>query len=210
MIRYARYAFVVASLAALPGIARADAEEASLLVHALSGAGMLGDPVAPGTRTLPFAGTALRFTYATHDVFAYEAELAWSRTADVAVFEDVMFAGFTGDLERVSYLGRLQAGVRLRLGARYIPTLHLAAGVLAHAAMQSHFVLPGSVVVQGPGFALDWAPVASAGLGFDYRIDSHWVAGASVSALSTLVPGDDGFHSIEGELHVSYFWYPHW
>ena len=66
---------------------------------------------------------------------------------------------------------------------------------------------------EGPGFALGWAPMASAGLGFDYRIDSHWVAGASVSALSTLVPGpgvDDGFQSIEGELHVSYFWYPHW
>jgi hypothetical protein len=200
----------MACTAALPGTAHADAEEASLFVHALSGAGLLGDLAAPGTRTLPFAGTALRFTYATHDAFAYEAELAWSRTAGVAVYEDVMFAGFEGDLERVSYLGRLQAGVRLRLGARYIPTLHLAAGVMAHAAMQSHFVLPGAVVVQGPGFALDWAPMASAGLGFDYRIDSHWVAGASVSALSTLVPGDDGFHSIEGELHVSYFWYPHW
>jgi hypothetical protein len=211
MMRYAIIALAcMACTAALPGTAHADAEEASLFVHALSGAGMLGDPRAPGMRTVPIAGTALRFTYATHDVFAYEAELAWSRTADVAVFEDVMFAGFTGDLERVSYLGRLQAGLRLRLGARYIPTLHLAAGVLAHAAMQSHFVLPGAVVVPGPDFALDWAPMASAGLGFDYRIDSHWVAGASVSALSTLVPGDDGFHSIEGELHVSYFWYPHW
>jgi hypothetical protein len=207
--------------AALPGAVHADAEEASLFVHALSGAGMLGDPAAPGTRTVPLAGTALRFTYATHDVFAYEAELAWSRTAGVAVFEDVMFEGFTGDLERVSYLGRLQAGVRLRLGARYIPTLHLGAGVLAHAAMQSHFVIPdgangpgaSTVVVEGPGFALRWAPMASAGLGFDYRISARWVAGASVSALSTLVPGpgvDDGFQSIEGELHVSYFWYPHW
>jgi hypothetical protein len=206
----------MACTAALPRTVQADAEEASLFMHAVSGAGMLGDPAAPGTRTLPLAGTALRFTYATHDVFAYEAELAWSRTADVAVFEDVMFEGFTGDLERVSYLGRLQAGVRLRLGARYIPTLHLGAGVLAHAAMQSHFVIPngsGAVVVEGPGFALRWAPMASAGLGFDYRIDSHWVAGVSVSALSTLVPGpgvDDGLRSIEGGLHVSYFWYPHW
>lgn len=204
---------LLACMAALPGLAHADAEEASLFLHAVSGAGMLGDPAAPGTRTLPLAGAALRFTYATHDVFAYEAELAWSRTADVAVFDDVMFEGFTGDLERVSYLGRLQAGVRLRLGARYIPTLHLGAGVLAHAAMQSHFIIPngsGAVVVEGPGFALRWAPMASVGLGFDYRIDSHWVAGISVSALSTLVPGDDGFRSIEGGLHVSYFWYPHW
>lgn len=208
MMRY--MILLVACVAALPSLAHADAEEASIFVHAVSGTGMLGDPAAPGTRTLPLAGTALRFTYATHDVFAYEAELAWSRTADVAVFEDVMFEGFTGDLERVSYLGRLQAGVRLRLGARYIPTLHLAAGVMAHAAMQSHFVLPGSIVVEGPGFALDWAPVASAGLGFDYRISARWVAGASVSALSTLVPDDDGIQSIEGELHVSYFWYPHW
>ena len=200
---------LVACVAALPSPVHADAEEASLFVHAVSGAGMLGDPATPGTRTLPFAGTALRFTYATHDVFAYEAELAWSRTADVAVFENVMFEGFTGDLERVSYLGRLQAGVRLRLGARYIPTVHLAAGVMAHAAMRSHFVLPGSVVVEGPGFALGWAPMASAGLGFDYRINARWAAGTSVSALSTLVPGD-GFHSIEGELHVSYVWYPHW
>jgi hypothetical protein len=199
--------------AALPGLAHADAEEASLFMHAVSGAGTLGDPAAPGTRTLPLAGAALRFTYATHDVFAYEAELAWSRTAGVAVFEDVMFEGFTGDLERVSYLGRLQAGVRLRLGARYIPTLHLGAGVLAHAAMQSRFLIPngpGAVVVEGPGLALRWAPMASAGLGVDYRIDSHWVAGISVSALSTLVPGDDGLRSIEGGLHVSYFWYPHW
>jgi hypothetical protein len=213
MMRYSMLLACVACTAVLPGLVYADAEEASLFMHAVSGAGMLGDPAAPGTRTLPLAGAALRFTYATHDVFAYEAELAWSRTAGVAVFEDVMFEGFTGDLERVSYLGRLQAGVRLRLGARYIPTLHLAAGVLAHAAMQSHFVIsngPGAVVVEGPRFALGWAPLASAGLGFDYRIDSHWVAGASVSALSTLVPGDDGFHSIEGELHVSYFWYPHW
>lgn len=203
----------MACMTALPHTVHADAEEASLFVHAVSGAGTLGDPAAPGTRTLPLAGTALRFTFATHDVFAYEAELAWSRTADVAVFEDVMFEGFTGDLERVSYLGRLQAGVRLRLGARYIPTLHLAAGVLAHAALQSHFIIPNgtdAIVVEGPGFALRWAPMASAGLGLDYRIDAHWVAGASVSALSTLVPSDDGFHSIEGELHVSYFWYPHW
>lgn len=196
---------------ALPGVARADAEEASLLVHALSGAGLLRDPAAPGTRALPLAGTALRFTYATHDVFAYEIELAWARTADVAVFEDVMFEGFTGDLERVSHLGRLLGGVRLRLGARYVPTLHLAAGVMAQAAMPSRFVISdGAAVVEGPGFALDWAPVAGAGLGFDYRIDARWVAGASVSALSTLVPGNDGFHAIEGELHVSYFWYPLW
>lgn len=203
----------MASTAALPGLAHADAEEASLFMHAVSGAGMLGDPAAPGTRTLPLAGAALRFTYATHDIFAYEAELAWSRTAGVAVFEDVMLESHAGDLERVSHLARLQAGVRLRLGARYIPTLHLAAGVLAHAAMPSHVVIAhqsGAVVVEGPGFALRWAPMASAGLGFDYRIDSHWVAGIGISALSTLVPNDDGFHAIEGGLHVSYFWYPHW
>ena len=45
------------------------------------------------------------------------------------------------------------------------------------------------------------------------RTQSSNPPGASVSALSTLVPGpgvDDGFQSIEGELHVSYFWYPHW
>jgi hypothetical protein len=213
MMRFTIRLACMVCTAALPGTVHADAEEASLFMHAVSGAGMLGDPATPGTHILPLAGAALRFTYATHDVFAYEAELAWSRTAEVAVFEDVMSEGFTGNLERVSYLGRAQAGVRVRLGARYIPTLHLAAGVLAHAAMPSHFIIgngPGAVVVEGPGFALRWAPMASAGLGFDYRIDSHWVAGISISALSTFVPGDDGIHAIEGGLHVSYFWYPHW
>lgn len=198
-------------VAALPRGARADAREASLFAHALAGWAALGDPAAPGqTRALPVAGTAVRFTYATHDVFAYEAELALARTAAVARFPDVMFAGFRGDLARVSYLGRAQAGVRLRLGARFVPTLHLAAGVQAHAAGDARLLLPGDIVMPGPAPALRWAPVASAGLGLDYRIDAHWVAGASITALTALAPGDTGFRSIEGGAHVSYFWYPHW
>jgi hypothetical protein len=41
------------------------------------------------------------------------------------------------------------------------------------------------------------------------RVATHDV----VAYEAKRVPGpgvDDGFQSIEGELHVSYFWYPHW
>ncbi|WP_233104248.1 hypothetical protein [Haliangium ochraceum] len=196
------------ALAALPAAAHADEDEASVFVHALSGAAMLDDPAVSGeTRVTPLAGVAARLAYATHDAFAFEAELALSRTS-LARFDDFMFEGYAGRMQRASVLGRIQTGVRFRSGLWNRPSLHVAVGALAHSARPSLLVMSGGNV-EGPGEVMRWAPMASVGVGFERRLDSDWTVGASVTALSTLGLGVDS-HSIEGSFHASYSWYPRW
>ncbi|ACY18846.1 hypothetical protein [Haliangium ochraceum] len=199
---------LAAYLLALANDARADEQEASVYVHALSGVAALDDPAAPDDAKLtPIAGLAARISYAAHDLFAYEVECAISRGA-VTSFDDVHWDTVMGEMQRRSYLGRLQTGVRLRLGARYVPTLHVALGVQAHTASQSRLVMAAGGVIDGPGSSTRWAPIASAGLGYEHRIGIHWLAGVSVSATSALT--SDVMRSIEGSMHVSYAWYPFW
>ncbi|WP_233104167.1 hypothetical protein [Haliangium ochraceum] len=177
-----------------------------MVVHASSGAATVDDPEAPDeTRTAALAGLAARFTYATHDVFAYEAELSVMRAAPVR-FDDVEWDALTGELERAGYLARLQAGCRLRLGAEYIPTLALAVGAQAHAATRARIVLESGEVMEGPEGAVRWTPIASAGLGFERRLGTQWVAGASVAAIAALT--DRTTRALEAGVHISYFWYP--
>ncbi|ACY15419.1 hypothetical protein [Haliangium ochraceum] len=193
---------------AVPGRAYGDAREASVVVHASSGAATVDDPEAPDeTRTTALTGLAVRFSYATHDAFAYEAELSVARTAPV-LFDGAALDASTGQMERASYLARVQAGCRLRLGAAYIPTLSLGVGAQAHAATQAHILLDGGLVMEGPDGALRWAPIASAGLGFEHRLGAQWVAGVSMTAVTALTGRTH--RSIEGGVHVSYFWYPKW
>jgi hypothetical protein len=198
-----------------PGPARADAWEASLDVRPLGGLAVLGDDAAPGQVQRSYlAGGAARMTYATRDLFAYEAELAVARSG-LATYERVAWDEEMGELERITELARAQVGVRLRLGARFIPTVHVAVGGQARVPVPSRLLLADGSVIEGPNAPWSWALTVSGGLGFDYRINARWVAGVAVSAiqafpLQAFPLGGARFQSLEGGLHVSYVWYPHW
>jgi hypothetical protein len=201
------------ALACIPATARADAWEASLDVRPLGGLAVLGDEAAPGQVTMAYlSGGAARMTYATHDLFAYEVELAVARSG-LAVYEGVRWDEEMGELERITELARAQVGVRLRLGARYIPTMHVAVGGQGRVPVPSRLLLADGSVLEGPDAPWSWALTVSGGLGFDYRIHARWVAGVAVSAIQA-VPvsplGGARFQSIEGGLHVAYVWYPNW
>ena len=192
---------------ALPSVVMADAGEASLVAHAFGGSAALGDPaLESGTDTVSLAGVAARITYATHDTFAYETSVSVARTSQ-ARFEDVMHEGRQGVLSRDNYLARVDSGIRLRMGVDYIPTVHLAVGVQAHAARRARFTTMAGNTAYGPPGSIRWAAVVSAGLGFDHRINARWTAGVSIVTTSALASDTVG-QRLEGGVHISYSWYP--
>lgn len=203
--------YLVLALAVAPGVAWADAGEASIDVHPIGGLAVLDDDAAPGQSDQSYlAGAAARMSYATHDRFAYRLELAAARSG-LASYQGVDWDGAMGELYRVSELARAQVGIELRLGARYIPIVHMAVGGLARAAGPSSLRLADGTVIAGPGASWSWALTVSGGLGFEYRVNAQWIAGVSASAIRAfpVFPlGGAQFQSIEGGFHVSYFWYP--
>ncbi len=111
-------------------------------------------------------------------------------------------------MKRIVELGCAQVGGRLRLGARYVPTLHLAVGGQTRPATRSVMVLADGSVIDGPPMSRSWEIILVGGLGFEYRLGAHWIAGASVSAVQAFPLVGERFQSLEGSAYVSYSWYP--
>jgi hypothetical protein len=194
-------------LLSAPAAARADADEASLELHALSGAARAGDPLADTAATTPLYGGGLRFTYATSDYFAYEALLDLAMTGD-ARFPAVDHGGDSGDLERPTRLGRLTAGVTARLGVRLVPTFSLALGGQARQFADGRLIDEEGEVVASVAADSRLDLVARAAVGFDYRIDRHFIAGLTASVTHAL--WGPSWDAVEGGLHLSYYFYPRW
>jgi hypothetical protein len=206
-------ALCVLLLVIVPAAGWADAGEASVDVHPLGGVAVLGDDAAgqpEHTARSHLAGAAARVTYATHDLIAWELEMGAAQSG-VTTYPGVMVEDAKGDLTRITTLARAHVGVRLRLGARYIPTLLLAVGGQGRAGSTSRLRLADGAVLEGPRAPWSWALTVRGGLGFDYRVNARWMAGAAVSAIQAVPPLRGArFQSIEGGLHVAYVWYPRW
>jgi hypothetical protein len=203
---------IALGLLARPPSAHADAKEASLHVHAVGGAARLGEDDADAPATVALAGVAARFTYAFSHHLAWEATTAFE-TGTAAQYDDYPNpdgTGFIGTLTRTTRLARLELGDTARLGVRYIPTIHLGVGVVTRFRGAASFTLQGGTDDDALPSDIKLDLVAVGGLGFDYRINRRWIAGISAEARHAVPLGGPSFDSVEGFLHLAYYWYPRW
>lgn len=212
-----RRVLVVAGVLAA-GVAHADRREASLHVQPVGGLLSLGEANASGPGSGGFGGLAVRASYATANAFQYDAQATvayGSASFDQGEFHlggsaTPTLAPFTMATQAV----RLDAGVTLRLGVRWIPTLRVAAGVQG-VRRASPAVTFAGVTYRGPddtgqAASLGIGPVATATAGLDYRVDRRWIVGAAVGAVAA-VPGlGDGWRSLDLTVHAARYWYPRW
>ncbi len=214
----ARGVVIVALLtAAAPGVARADAEEASLHAHAIFGVARLadGDSTSGEPATAPLAGLAVRGSYATRDWFQYDASVALAATG-AATFGEGTFAPpgappVTGEYETTAQLARVDAGVTLRLGVRFIPTVRLALGAEGRRVSAPTVMLGAGVErddVRAASLGVDL--LGSFGVGLDVRLDRRNVIGVAVGGSYAVPLGGDAFQTVEGYVHWSRYWYPRW
>ncbi len=139
-------------------------------------------------------------TYATHDWFAYEARLS------IAFLESQFYndkeLGFS--ILRPPKRVGADIGVRGRFGVVWIPTVYAGVGVHGYLSPVGQWQLGGfrtdSLLV------ITAAVVGEVGLGFDHRIDAHWVVGGGVTfEWSLLAPSE--YRSTMGFVHIAYYTY---
>lgn len=120
------------ALLAPAAIANADRREASVHVHAVGGPlSMEDDASTAGAGTGALAGLAVRASYATRNAWQYDTQLTlgYGRASfDAGQFLLGGGTPMTVPFTVSSQLARLDAGVTLRLGVRWIPTVRLAVG----------------------------------------------------------------------------------
>ncbi len=162
-----------------------------------------GTDAQEGPRPLPSAGLSGRLTYATSDWFAYELNLEFEHVTTAAVMQP---APDTTWERRIFWL-RGEAGISARLGAVWIPTLYMGVGVQARFAGQTHETIDGYTGL-GPGREASWIPVGSVGVGLDYRLDQHWVAGVSLRGRHGAPWESDVYRAGTATVHLGYYWYP--
>ena len=136
------------ALLAPAAVAHADRREASVHVHAVGGPlSMEDDASTAGAGTGALAGLAVRASYATRNAWQYDTQLTlgYGRASfDAGQFLLGGGTPMTVPFTVSSQLARLDAGVTLRLGVRWIPTVRLAVGAQA--------VRRGSPVATAGGF----------------------------------------------------------
>lgn len=211
-----RPAICLAALLATTALAYADRREASVHAHAIGGAVTMDDDASTsGSGTGALAGLAVRASYATRNAWQYDTQLTlgYGRASfDAGQFLLGGGTPMTVPFTVSSQLARLDAGVTLRLGVRWIPTVRLAVGAQA--------VRRGSPVATAGGFEFtgdDTAPpslsanlIGSATVGLDYRMSRRLIVGAAVGA-TTAVPGvGDSWREATITVHAARYWYPRW
>ena len=194
--------------------ARADRREASVHGALVGGAFTTGDvDGGDATATVPLAGLALRASYATRDSFQYDVALALLRGGD-ATFPSHTFmpAGAppaTGPYRAATTLTRLDAGVTLRLGVRWIPTARLAAGVqLRRIGPVTVDAMPAIDDARPAALAVDL--VGSATLGLDHRVNRRLIVGLAAGGSLAVPLGGASARTLEVTVHGAYYWYPRW
>lgn len=203
-------AVFIAVIATTPH-AHADRRETSVHAHVVGGALALADHDATGSGG--WGGLAVRASKATHNSFQYDAQLTFGYGA--ASFDEGTFALQGGTLVMAPYtmasqMARLDAGVTLRLGVRWIPTVRVAAGVQGTRRASPVVTYNG---IEFSGDASGQAPqltanlVGTATVGLDYRWNRRWIIGAAAGAASS-VPGlGDAWRSVEVTAHAAFYWY---
>jgi hypothetical protein len=208
-----RRSFALAAViitAALPS-ARADRRETSLHAHVIGGALALADHGETGSGG--WGGLAVRASKATHNSFQYDAQLTLGYGA--ASFDEGTFplqggAPVMAPYTMATQMVRLDAGITLRLGVRWIPTVRVAAGVqgtrrASPVVTYNGIEFSGDDSGQAPQYAANL--VGSATVGLDYRWNRRLIVGAAAGAAAA-VPGlGDAWRSVDVTAHAAYYWY---
>lgn len=194
--------------------AHADRREASLHAELVGGALTTGDvDGADATDTVPLAGLAVRASYATRDSFQYDVALALLRAGEATfpshTFMPVGAPPAIGPYRAGTTLTRLDAGVTLRLGVRWIPTARFAAGVqLRRVGPVTVDAMPVIDDARPAQLALDL--VGSATIGLDHRINRRLIVGLAAGSSIAVPLGGAAARTVELTVHGAYYWYPRW
>ncbi|MEZ4403925.1 MAG: hypothetical protein R3B06_28130 [Kofleriaceae bacterium] len=199
------------------GVAHADRREASVHVQPVGGRLSLGEANASAAGAGGFGGLAVRASYATANLFQYDAQV--SVLAGTAAFDQGRFvlSGSSTPIDAPFTLAtqavRLDAGATVRLGVRWIPTVRVAAGVQAvrRASPAVEFAgvtYLGADTGQAPSVAYNL--VATATVGLDYRVTRRWIIGAAIGA-AVAAPGlGPRWDTLDLTAHLGRYWYPRW
>ena len=211
-------AVVVVVLGALvaPTPARADRYEASVHVQPVGGVALVSDPATEATTAAPLVGLGLRASYARSNLYQYDTQLT-AATTTAAAFDSGTFT-IGGDpvppapFSITTRLIRLDAGVTMRFGVRLVPTVRLALGVQERFCGAPVITLADGDHVGADGrdgeAATDLYGIATVGV--DYRINRRVTVGASVGGSYAVPLGASSWRTIEGSVHLAWYWYPLW
>ena len=193
----------------LPGTALADAEEASIDVELGPTLVRAGAATGDLHGTAPGARLGVHATYGLYDTLALEAALGATTGTEVTYEGFRTDTGLVGTAHNRHSTVRATLGATFRFGTVYIPTLSITAGY------QHRFIAAGAVtndtgsdVATAAGGAANDL-LLGGGVGFDVRLDRHWIVGVSVQAVHAFSDGG-AFDAIEVPLRLAYSWYPRW
>ena len=209
-----RAAVAAVLLCATSRVAAADRREASLHAHLVGAFLTARDEASPSLGSGPLGGVAVRASFATSN--SYQYDLALSFLAGRVSFDEGRFTPMdlperTGPFTITTQAARLDGGVTLRLGVRWIPTVRVAAGLQARhrgapAATVDGIAIDPSQIGRDADFQLDAVGVADVGL--DFRVNRRLIVGAAAGASYAVPLGGEAFRTVEVTVHAAYYWYP--
>lgn len=208
----------IAAAALAPAGAAADRREASVHAQLVGGVATLADAASSSRGHAPLGGVAVRASYATHNVFQYDASLALLATAGAELesgrFTRPGYPAFTAPYSIATQLARLDGGVTLRLGVEWIPTIRLAGGFQTRRSGPPQVDTGGGVVSAvadtGRDSDLSIDLVGSVAVGLDHRIDRRFIVGVAVGGSLAVPLGGEAFRTVEITGHAAYYFYPRW
>ena len=171
-------------------------------VGGLFGSAVAGDP-AMGAQTdrAYVTGASVNLAHRAGKYHGYDASLTLGHMTPLH-FRNFEQEGFTGEMSRPAFLGRILVGASLRYGERIVPSLRLAGGLQTRKFVASRVhVQPEDFVMRGPGTDTTWDLAASLSAGLDIRLSGRWLLGIAIERVRT-VATETPFDSIEGAIHV--------
>ena len=192
--------------------AAADADETSVHGQVLAGLVRTEDHGATGTG--PMGGASGRVTVARSDRWAFELTIAGfqARLRHAGAGQVIHGVPLDGVLERTQLAGRLELGVQARFGVRWIPTIHIGAGLqvrhLGATTLRTNGGMSLASIPADTAFDL----TATVGVGLDRRLGRSFVLGLNVAAVYAQPLGGEvhAMAGAEATLHLACYFYPRW
>jgi hypothetical protein len=213
-----RVALVVGTLVlgARLDVAAADRREASVHAHLVGAFLNAGDEasVNGGRGSGPLGGLAVRASFATRNSYQYDVALsllAGRASFDQGVFTPMGMPSRTGPFTVATQAARLDGGVTVRLGVRWIPTVRVAAGLQARHRGAPVVTVGGIEInesMTGRSADLQLDAVGVADVGLDFRVNRRVIVGAAAGASYAVPIGGEAFRTVEVTAHAAYYWYP--
>ena len=195
-----------------------DEGEASVGVRLHGGATWVEDSAGiDATDRVPVGGISLEGTRAWSDWYEYRLVLGYYGQSRPARYTALGFdaRGGEGDAEdtplsRSGRFVRSDAGITLRLSPPpWTPIIHLGMGLQFHIGGERNVTSVGTWGERTNRIGEITDAVAKIGLGYDYRIDAHWIIGPAV-LLEHSVRASERRRRLLVTFHISYYFYPRW